>query len=50
MIEVDWEGNILWKWSISEHFDELGFDEAAKNALFRDPNMRSSDGGVGRCV
>lgn len=47
MIEVDWEGNILWKWSISEHFDELGFDEAAKNILFRDPNMRSSDGGVG---
>lgn len=47
MIEVDWDGNILWKWSISEHFDELGFDEAAKNVLFRDPNMRSSDGGVG---
>ena len=47
MIEVDWEGNILWKWSISDHFDELGFDEAAKNILARDPNMRSSDGGVG---
>lgn len=47
MIEVDWEGNILWKWSISDHFEELGFDEAAKNVLFRDPNMRSSDGGVG---
>ena len=28
-------------------FEELGFDEAAKNVLFRDPNMRSSDGGVG---
>ena len=47
MIEVDWDGNILWKWSISEHFDELGFDEAAKNVLFRDPNLRASDGGVG---
>ena len=47
MIEVDWEGNILWKWSISDHFEEFGFDEAAKNLLFRDPNMRSSDGGVG---
>lgn len=47
MIEVDWEGNILWKWSASEHFDELGFDEAAKNVLFRDPNMRSADGGTG---
>lgn len=47
MIEVDWEGKILWKWSISDHFDELGFDEAAKNVLFRDPNMRQADGGVG---
>lgn len=47
MIEVDWEGNILWKWSITDHFDELGFDEAALNILSRDPNMRSSDGGVG---
>lgn len=47
MIEVDWEGNILWRWSISDHFSELGFDEAAKNVLFRDPNMRSPDGGVG---
>lgn len=47
MYEVDWEGNIVWKWSASEHFEEFGFDEAAKNVLFRDPNMRSSDGGVG---
>ena len=47
MIEVDWDGNILWRWSASDHFDEMGFDEAAKNVLFRDPNMRSSDGGVG---
>ncbi|MCQ4670316.1 aryl-sulfate sulfotransferase [Lactonifactor longoviformis] len=47
MIEVDWEGNILWKWSVSEHFEELGFDEAARNVLFRDPNLRTSDGGVG---
>lgn len=47
MYEVDWQGNIVWQWSINEHFDELGFDEAAKNVLFRDPNMRSSDGGVG---
>ncbi|MGY3751052.1 aryl-sulfate sulfotransferase [Vagococcus acidifermentans] len=47
MYEVDWEGNILWQWSISDHFDEFNFDEAAKNVLFRDPNMRASDGGVG---
>ena len=48
MYEVDWEGNILWKWSVSDRFEEFGFDEAAKNILFRNPNMRSSD--VALCV
>lgn len=40
IIEVDWEGNIIWEWTCSEHFDELGFDESAKNVLSRDPNTR----------
>ncbi len=40
IIEVDWEGNILWEWAVSDHFNELGFDESAKNVLFRDPNTR----------
>ncbi|WP_099467685.1 aryl-sulfate sulfotransferase [Konateibacter massiliensis] len=40
IIEVDWEGNIIWEWVCSDHFEELGFDEAAKNVLFRDPNTR----------
>jgi hypothetical protein len=40
IIEVDWEGNIIWEWICSDHFDELGFDESAKNVLFRDPNTR----------
>ncbi|AEG59927.1 aryl-sulfate sulfotransferase [Desulforamulus ruminis] len=47
IIEVDWEGNIIWEWACNEHFDELGFDEAAKNILARDPNMRSAGGGMG---
>ena len=33
------EGNILWDWCVHEHFDELGFDEAAKNVLARNPNI-----------
>lgn len=45
--EVDWEGNILWQWKVSDHFGELGFDEQAKNVLARDPNLRNADGGVG---
>lgn len=47
IIEVDWEGNILWEWVCNEHFDEFGFDEAAKNIMCRNPNMRSSGGGMG---
>jgi len=41
ILEVDWEGNILWEWKASDHFEELGFDEAAKNVLARNPNTRS---------
>jgi len=47
IIEVDWEGNIVWEWCCNEHFDELGFSEAAKNVLFRDPNMHDAGGGMG---
>ncbi|MEW4413147.1 aryl-sulfate sulfotransferase [Clostridium sp. AN503] len=44
-IEVDWEGNILWKWCVSDHFRELDFDETAKNVLFRNPNYHPNGGG-----
>ena len=30
----------MWEWAVSDHFDELGFDEDAKLALSRDPNTR----------
>ncbi|MDR1030275.1 MAG: aryl-sulfate sulfotransferase [Treponema sp.] len=39
IIEVTWEGEIIWEWLANEHFDELGFDEAAKNLLFRNPSL-----------
>lgn len=47
IIEVDWEGNIIWEWACNEHFDSYGFDEAAKNILARDPNLRAAGGGMG---
>ncbi|HBV88244.1 MAG TPA: thioredoxin [Desulfosporosinus sp.] len=47
IIEVDWEGNVIWEWTCSDHFDEYGFDEAAKNILARNPNMRAAGGGMG---
>ena len=45
--EVDWEGNILWEWHANEHFDEIGFSEEAKKTIYKNPNIRESDGGVG---
>jgi hypothetical protein len=45
--EVSREGDILWEWVCSEHFEEFGFREDAKNALSRDPNMRPCGGGMG---
>jgi hypothetical protein len=35
IIEVTWEGEIVWEWLCSDHFDELGFSEEAKNAISR---------------
>jgi hypothetical protein len=33
LIEVSWDGTILWQWIASEHIDELGFDAAARAAI-----------------
>lgn len=50
IIEVDWEGNIIWEWRASDHWREFDFSDAAKLALYRYPNMHSVDGGVGDWV
>jgi hypothetical protein len=45
--EVNWDGDIIWEWLCSDHFESFGFDEAARNILCRDPNMRPCGGGMG---
>jgi len=47
IIEVTWEGEVIWEWICSDHFDELGFREEAKNLMFRNPNWRPAGGGMG---
>ncbi|MGI5949010.1 thioredoxin domain-containing protein [Peptoniphilus sp.] len=47
ILEIDYEGNILWKFSFSEHFDELGFSEEAKNVIYRNPNLRITENQLG---
>lgn len=42
--EVDWDGNITWEWHGADHFEQMGFDEVAREAIrtnvvrFMDPN------------
>ena len=41
IIEVDWEGNIIWRWNCHEHFSEFGFSQEARNVINRNPNIKS---------
>lgn len=45
IVEIDPEGNILWDWKASDHFEELGFDDVALKVLAANPNIVT--GGVG---
>jgi hypothetical protein len=47
VIEVTWDGKVIWEWICSEHFDEMGFNEEAKNTMARNPGMKPAGGGVG---
>jgi hypothetical protein len=43
IIEVNWDGEIIWEWICSDHFDEMGFSEEAKNTLYRNPSTGPTD-------
>ena len=47
IIEVTWDGKIVWEWICSDHFDEMSFSEEAKNTLARNPGMKDVGGGIG---
>jgi hypothetical protein len=47
IIGVTWDGKIVWEWICSDHFDEMGFSEEAKNVLARNPDMQPAGGGMG---
>lgn len=44
ILEVDWEGNIVWKWACHEHFEEFHFSEAAKEAIYNFPAGNHANG------
>jgi hypothetical protein len=45
VIEVNWNGKVVWEWICSEHFAEMGFSEEAKNTIYRNPNIMKSVAG-----
>lgn len=47
IIETNWDGEVIWEWVCSDHFDEYELNEAAKNALCRNPNFRPVGPGMG---
>ena len=46
LLEVDWEGNILWEWDILDHLDQLGLDKNAYKALKKSFKFMASQGGA----
>lgn len=35
LVEVSWDGKVLWEWLASDHVDELGFSKAARDTIRR---------------
>lgn len=35
LYELSWDGRVVWDWQASDHVDELGFSEDARNAIHR---------------
>jgi hypothetical protein len=42
IIEVTWDGEIVWEWIAGEHIDEFDFDEAARAAIAASPRGRGA--------
>lgn len=46
ILEVAWNGEVVWEWRSCEHFDEMGFSEAAKNAIYRGASLSNEYDGL----
>ncbi|MGE0811790.1 MAG: aryl-sulfate sulfotransferase [Vicinamibacterales bacterium] len=44
LIEVDWDGRVVWEWLASDHIEEFGFTAEARKALHDDPNWGEARG------
>ncbi len=46
-VEVTWDGEKVWEWQVSDHFEELGFSRSARKVLARNPNLLNVGEGFG---
>ena len=44
LIEVSWNGDIVWEWVASDHIDELGFSPEARKAIKAAPGFNAARG------
>ncbi|MDP7239281.1 MAG: aryl-sulfate sulfotransferase, partial [Candidatus Latescibacteria bacterium] len=44
IVEVTWDGEIVWDWLASDHLDDFGFSGEARNAIYRHPNWNKNRG------
>lgn len=40
--ELSWDGEVLWEWLASDHVEEFGFSENARNAIHRSVNFNEN--------
>jgi hypothetical protein len=45
IIEVTWEGEIVWEWVAADHIEELGLDAAARAVIKAAPGFNAARGG-----
>jgi len=46
LIEVSWDGEIVWDWLISDHVDELSFSAEARRVIHDAPHFSGARGSV----
>ena len=44
LIEIAWDGKILWSWNVSDHIEELGFGPAARAAIHAEAGANPARG------
>jgi len=44
--ELSWDGKVVWEWLASDHVDEFGFSEEARNAIHRASGFSEARGSV----